>query len=539
MPSNCSAFGSRPPLGLSRERQLEASFGLRVSVPANIRPKRVRRNIVANAIGRVCSILLNVGVLPLYVRFLGAEAYGLIGLYAVLVSICSLCDTGITASLGRELARADKGDGGARNAELIRTAEVIYGSLGIGLGALVALAAPWIVDYWLNLHTMKPDVAIGAIRLMGLYLVFQWPTAIYYAALSGLQKQVELNVVTLVGSTFRTVGAALILLAVSRSVLVFYLWQAASSGLYLVLCREVVWRSPEVVRRAAAFRWAVVYGVRRFAGGVTVMTAITVGVSQLDKIVLTRLIPLDEFGYYSFAATIAVAAAGLGSPILAATYPAMIEAYTAQDRARLAALFHKSAQLVAVVTFAPSAVVCAFSYVVLRLWTHDAIIASHSAALLSVYVLGAALNVAATIPYNITLAAGSVRASMIVAIVGLVVFAVVLAILAPRIGAMGGAVGNAVLAAVGLPVYAPFLSRVLPGQALRWLVEDVLLPMATAWGAAFLMSAAFAGQTSLVGRACSLAAASLVTLFCCVVGTRLVREEAVLRLRVPRWPRIN
>ena len=101
---------------------------------------------------------------------------------------------------------------------------------------------------------------------------------------------------------------------------------------------------------------------------------------------------------------------------------------------------------------------------------------------------------------------------------------------------MGGAVGSVVVAAAGLPIYAPFVSRVLPGQALRWLVEDILLPMATAWGVAFLLSAAFAGQTALVGQACSLAVASLVTLLCCVAATRLVREEAVHRLRMLRWP---
>ena len=509
-----------------------------MSPSPKLRSKRVRRNIVANAVGRVLTTLLGVGVLPLYVRFLGAEAYGLVGLYAVLVSICSLFDTGITTSLGRELARADTTDAtGTRNAELVRTAEIIYGGLGIGLGSAVMLSAPWIVEHWLRLHTMKPEVAIAAVRLMGLYLIFQWPTAIYFAALTGLQKQVELNVVTLVGTMLRTAGGAVILCVVSRSVLVFYAWQVASTALYLVLCREVVWRAPEVFRTAAAFRWRLVRGVRGFAGGVTLMTAITVGVSQLDKIVLTRLIPLDAFGYYSFAATIATAAAALGQPILSATYPPMIEAYTAHEQARLVALFHKSAQLVAVATFAPSAVVCAFAYVVLRLWTRDPTTASQTAGLLSVFVVGAALNVVALMPYNLTLAAGSVRASMVVATLGIVVFAAVLAVLAPRMGAMGGAIGSTVVAVVGLPVYGPFVARVLPGQAGVWLLEDVLQPMVTAWGVAFLMRRTFAAQSAPAWQAVGLVVASFVTLLCCVAGTRLVREEAVLRLRMLRWPR--
>jgi O-antigen/teichoic acid export membrane protein len=503
----------------------------------NPRPNRVRRNIVANGIGRVWTILIGLGVLPLYVRFLGAEAYGLVGLYGVLVSICSLFDTGISASLGRELARAVAGDTGKRNAELVRTAEIIYGSLGVALGAVIVLVAPWIIDHWLNLRAIKPQVAISAVRLMGLYLIFQWPTGLYFAALVGLQKQVELNVLTLLGTSVRALGAVIVLWAVSRSILAFYVWQVGSTALYLFLSREMVWRAREVTRKAAAFRWRLIQDARGFAGGVTLMTGINVGVSQLDKIVLTRLVPLDAFGYYSFATTIAAAAAALGQPILTATYPAMIEAYTAQEQVRLAGLFHKSAQLVAVTTFAPSAVVCAFSYVVLRLWTRDATTASHTAALLSVCILGSALGSVALVPYNLTLAAGSVRASMIVAIVGMIVYAIVLAVLAPRIGVMSGAIGGTMVNAFGLLIYMPFISRLLPRQSMPYLLRDILLPMATAGGVAFAARAVFSGPAGLPSQAAGLAAVSFVTLALCIAGTRYVREEVVLRIRALRSPR--
>jgi O-antigen/teichoic acid export membrane protein len=497
-------------------------------------PSRVRRNIVANGIGRVWTMLLGLGILPLYVRFLGPEAYGLVGLYGVISSVCSLFDTGITTSLGRELARAETGDTGKRNAELMRTAEVIYGIVGIGLGVAVVFAAPQIVEHWLNLDKMKPEVAIAAVRLMGIYLVFQWPTAIYFAALTGLQKQVELNVVNLVGTSVRSIGTVFVLWAYSGSILAFYGWQVASTALYLLLCREIVWRAREVTREAAAFRWHLVHGVRGFAGGVTVMTGISVVASQIDKIVLTRLVPLEAFGYYSFATTIATAAAALGQPILSATYPAMIEAQTAHSQARLAALFHKSAQLVAVTTFAPSAVVCAFSYAVLRLWTRDAIIASHTASLLSVCVVGSALGGVALVPYNLTLAAGSVRASMIAVTAGVVVYAIVLAILAPRLGVMSGAIGLVFVNAVGLLIYAPFVSQVLPGQSTAWLLRDILLSTGIAWGVAFLARMACPSQAGFLWQAAILAGASFVTLTCCIAGAPFVREEALLRLRVLR-----
>ena len=55
--------------------------------------------------------------IPLYIKYLGIEAYGLIGVFAVLTTWLGLLDMGMTPTLGREMARHM---GGGHTPESIR-----------------------------------------------------------------------------------------------------------------------------------------------------------------------------------------------------------------------------------------------------------------------------------------------------------------------------------------------------------------------------------------------------------------------------------
>jgi len=497
---------------------------------------RIRRNVIANALGRGLSILLGVGILPLYVRFLGPEAYGLVGLYGTIAVICSLFDVGISASLGRELARVSAGErAGKDTAELVRTAEVLYFGIGLVLGGLVALGAPWIVTKWLNLKHMSPGEAITAVRLMGLFLVFQWSTGLYLAGLSGLQRQVETNLIMSVGTIVRAGGSVVVLWKISSSIVAFYVWQVIATAAYLLVAREALWRGRDVARREAAFKWSVARGVRGFAGGITLLSVVSVGASQLDKIVLTKLVPLESFGYYSFATSVAGAVTLFGQPVLAAIYPAMVDAFARRDHERLVSLFHRAAQLVSVAIFAPAAVLCAFSPIVLRLWARDPTTVGHASGLVSACVVGAALNGVALMPYNLTLAAGRVRPAMLAATGGVLVYAIVLLLLAPRVGVMAGAIGSALVNVTGLAIYAVLaVGPLLPGQTWRWLGMDLMIPFSTAAVVSLLVRVASSTRASIKSPAVTLLLAAFATLACTALATTTSRRELTVRLKAVR-----
>ena len=87
----------------------------------------VKRNIAANFIGRAWSMILAVVFIPLYLKFLGIEAYGLVGFFAALQSIFGIMDFGIGMTLNREMARLSAVEGKEQERrDLLRTLELIY-----------------------------------------------------------------------------------------------------------------------------------------------------------------------------------------------------------------------------------------------------------------------------------------------------------------------------------------------------------------------------------------------------------------------------
>jgi len=47
---------------------------------------------------------MGVAFVPLYIKYLGVEAYGLIGIFAILQSMLALLDMGMKPTLSRELS---------------------------------------------------------------------------------------------------------------------------------------------------------------------------------------------------------------------------------------------------------------------------------------------------------------------------------------------------------------------------------------------------------------------------------------------------
>ena len=84
----------------------------------------IRRNITANFVGRAWGVVSVYIFIPLYLKFLGVEAYGLVGFYATLMGVLAFADMGLTATLNREMARLSTrkdstGERSAQNSEIL------------------------------------------------------------------------------------------------------------------------------------------------------------------------------------------------------------------------------------------------------------------------------------------------------------------------------------------------------------------------------------------------------------------------------------
>ena len=144
----------------------------------------IKTNIAANFGGGLWTGIMNLVFVPLYIHFLGIEAYGLVGIFATLLALFALLDMGLSITLNREMARLAAFDETAQEMrDLLRTLEIPYWMGALCLGVIVVVLAPFIAFHWVNVENLSPTTVKIAIMLMGLAVAVQWPIGFYSGGL--------------------------------------------------------------------------------------------------------------------------------------------------------------------------------------------------------------------------------------------------------------------------------------------------------------------------------------------------------------------
>src|ERR1700679_3725463 len=155
---------------------------------------RFRHGLLANFAGSGWSAMMQLVCVPFYIKFMGIEAFGLIGFYLVFQSIAQILDLGLSPTINREMARYSvQPEKAAEARDLVRTLEAGYWLIGVVIGVVVLAAAPVIATHWIKAGTIPVRDVQRTVMLIGVLAVFQWPVSFYQGGLMGLRRQVLSN----------------------------------------------------------------------------------------------------------------------------------------------------------------------------------------------------------------------------------------------------------------------------------------------------------------------------------------------------------
>lgn len=421
---------------------------------------------------------MSLAFIPLYIKFLGIEAYGIIGIFTSLVAIFSLFDMGMGATLNRETARLSaQPDGAQRIRDLARTLELIYWLLAGLIAVVVFFMAPLISGFWIKPQALSVVTITDAFAFMGLAIAFQFPFSLYAGGMAGLQKHVSLNLLTATMATLRFGGAAMVLWLVEPTILAFFSWQILVGALQSFMAAMLLWRRLPKSECAARFNGALLRQVWRFAAGVTGISILGVVLAQMDKIVLSKLLTLEMFGYYSLASVVASGLYVIISPVFTAIFPRFSQLIAHRDEEDVKQLYHQSAQLLSVLLLPIAWVLAAFSREILLLWTADPIVADKAHALVSLLVIGTAINGLIHVPYALQLGYGWTRFGLYQNLVSILLLPPLLIVMTKWYGPEGAAITWIALNVGYLLIGQQIMhSRFLRGEKWRWYISDVFSP---------------------------------------------------------------
>lgn len=444
------------------------------------KPNRVL-NIAANYVGVLSTLLVQIFLVPVYVRILGAESYGIIGFFMMLQSVLQVMDLGFGMALNRELARrSDPTSVATDTKDLVRSLEVLSWLVGITLGALIFGASDLLSVHWLTAVSLPQQSVATAIALMGMALAFQWPQSIYHGGLLGLQMQGRAVAITAGANVTFAIGAIVLLMLFPR-IETFFIWRSCVSLTTAVVQRQVLWQNlPERHASIARprFRWDALKPVFAFSVGMTGITITGITLVQLDKVVISRFVTLDRYGAYMLASTAAALIPQMASPIFSAMLPALSQAFGRDDRIAQQAYFRLASRLVATLVVPIALAVACYSESLLVVWTGDSAISESGAPVLSMLASGALLNSIMVPCYAVQVAGGWTRLAMKTNIVLITLMPPYAVLASSTFGALGAASTWLFLNAVYLGMGARLtLQNMLPGTANAWLRVDLAPPL--------------------------------------------------------------
>lgn len=142
---------------------------------------------------------------------------------------------------------------------------------------------------------------------MGLVTTISFIGSIYQSSIVGLQRQIFLNVLNSAMATLRGLGAVGILIWVSESIEVFFIWQALVSIATLIILAFTTYYSLPIAERVCRFSLGALRGVWKFTSGIIGITFLALLLTQEDEISLSKLLTLREYGHYTHATVEAAA----------------------------------------------------------------------------------------------------------------------------------------------------------------------------------------------------------------------------------------
>ena len=500
----------------------------------------VRRNIIANAAAKGWAVLLSLGVIPIYIHFIGIEAWGLMGFFLSLMSVLSLLDLGLGTALNLRFAQYSvQPDRAQEMHDLLRTLEVIYWLVGVAIAATLVALAPAIAAYWIKPQTMAPEIVTQALAMMGIAVAFQWPRVLYSGGLMGMQRQVAANVLMSITGTASSLGGALVLWLVSPTIQALIAWLMAISLVDTLVGRLMLRRFLPTPPRRTRFNRRLLAEIWRFVAGMTGISVMSVILTQLDKMILAKLLPLDAFGYYSLASRVAGGLYFLTGPVATAFFPRFTQLLLTGDREELARLYHRGCQLVSATVLPVAIVLVLFAADFLLLWTRDAAIAGNTGATLALLAAGTAINCLMYLPFTLQLASGRTRLVLYIHTTSVIVMAPLIFVLALHYGGLGAAWVWLVLNCGYLAFALPLMHRrLLPGHLRRWFVTDVGAPLAAALLVAGLWALVAGQQDNPARMLLNLAGVSLLSLLAAAFATPQIRGLIVHHSRRGVQPKV-
>ena len=495
----------------------------------------LKHNILANYLSQFYVALIGIVMVPVYISYMGTEAYGLIGFYAMLQSWFMLLDMGLTPTITRETACFRGGTTDAMSLRrLLRTLEGIFiGVAMLGAAAMMAGSGS-IATKWLKVQQLQLIEVQHAVMLMAVIVALRWVCALYRGTINGFERLVWLGGFNIAMATVRFVLVIPFFIYVSISPTAYFVYQLVIAMIEVgVLVSRTYYLLPKVeTGTRLPWQWQPLRGVLKFSLSIAFTSSVWVLLTQTDKLVLSTLLTLADYSFFTLAVVAASSVMIISSPVSSAVLPRMTKLNAEGDEVGLIRLYRDATQLVGVIALPVALILAFFAEQILWVWTGNQEIAQKAAPVLMLYALGNGILALAAFPFYLQFAKGDLKLHLIGNMLFVATFIPMLLWATWNFGMIGAGYAWVITNLLPFVIWLPIVHRrFVKGLHIQWLRDlswIVLLPLV----GAFTLQSLMRWPQGRLPVAFALSGVSLVLLIISAAASSSVRGRISTRLRM-------
>lgn len=439
----------------------------------------LKNNIIANYVSQIYVTLIGILLLPMYIKYMGSEAYGLVGFFAMLQACFVVLDLGLTPTIGRETARYK---GGALSAlkfmQLYRALTLIFVIVALGGGATLFFLSNIIVTKWLNLVNLLVSDVVISVQIMAISVALRWMCGLYRGVVTGSEKLVWLSGFNAIIATVRFVGVFASMWYFGFTPLVFFIHQfciALIEIIGLAIKARLLLPSKQSLNQKIGWSFKPIAPVLKFSITIAFTAMVWVLVTQTDKLVLSGILSLENYGYFTLSVLVANGIMIIGGPISNAIMPRMARLYAENKHEEMIKIYRQSTQLVAIIAGSAAITLILTAKPLLIAWTGDEYLAQQAVPILRLYSAGNLFLCIAAFSYYLQYAKGNLRYHLI-GNIGLVIVLIPSVIFAALyFGGVGAGYVWLTMNGLFLFFWVAYVHHKLePGLHLKWLLNDAV-----------------------------------------------------------------
>ena len=448
------------------------------------------------------------------------ESYSFISFTLIIAGLMAVLDAGLSATLSREFARIDTTHD--EKIRIFRTLESSYFIIVIACIILVVSLSGIIADNWLKLNSFTPNIIAYYLKIISIDVGFQLLLRFYMGGLLGLEKQVKANMYQVGLGVLRN-GLVVVAILFVPTLEMFFVWQGVSTVIFAILlrfslCKVLIGQYFDFQLKIEQL---ILKDVWRFAGGMLLISMVAGLNTQMDKLAISKFLPIESLGYYTLSVSLAMGIMILVNPISVALLPRFTALYSASKNDEATILFNRINLLVAILVFSVMANMVFFAKELIWIWTGKMELAEHAHVFLPIVALSFTMIALQIIPFNIAIANGYTKLNNLLGLVSLLVTLPGYWLATKYYGAMGAAYIFCGVQTIATFIYLYFINKkfLKIKKIYRLYIKQILLPPLISLPIAWL----FTLPTSFLDhRLYQLAWIGLSTFICLIISVILL-----------------